>query len=260
MFQPERFVATAWLSLTALCLAPPAQAQEGEAQASPLADKVAAALEAPLRTEAEKERDANRLPAETLAFMRMTPDMRVLELIPGRGWYTKILSQVLAEEGELFVAVGTRFVSQNLDTEPGFAGVKVVDVTGEFSRDDRRNDVDDLGLGVKDIDLALTFRNLHNFNAHGRQELNEAAFAALKPGGHYGVVDHTRRHMQADDGENWRRMDPVLMIKEIESVGFEFVDFTDLHYRADDELRYEVGRKTVTGNTDRFTLLFRKPE
>jgi predicted methyltransferase len=49
------------------------------------------------------------------------------------------------------------------------------------------------------------------------------------------------------------------MIKELEAVGFEFVDFSDLHYRADDTLEYEVGRKSVTGNTDRFTLLFRKP-
>ena len=49
------------------------------------------------------------------------------------------------------------------------------------------------------------------------------------------------------------------MIKEIEAAGFEFVDFSDLHYRYDDELRYEVGRRAVKGNTDRFTLLFRKP-
>ena len=54
-------------------------------------------------------------------------------------------------------------------------------------------------------------------------------------------------------------MDPVLMIKEIEASGFRFVDFSDLHYRADDELRFEVGRRSVAGNTDRFTLLFEKP-
>ena len=65
--------------------------------------------------------------------------------------------------------------------------------------------------------------------------------------------------MQPDDVENRRRVDPVLMIKEIQSVGFELVDFSDLHYRLDDELRYEVGRRSVSGNTDRFTLLFRKP-
>ena len=89
---------------------------------------------------------------------------------------------------------------------------------------------------------------------------NEAAFAALKPGGLYGVVDHTRRHMEPDWSENWRRMDPVAMIIEIQAAGFELVAASDLHFRPDDELEYEVGRASVTGNTDRFTLLFHKPE
>ncbi|MEX2327099.1 MAG: hypothetical protein WD558_05165, partial [Pseudomonadales bacterium] len=111
----------------------------------------------------------------------------------------------------------------------------------------------------EEVDLALTFRNMHNFTQDGRMNINDAVFAVLKSGGHYGVVDHTRRHMQSDSDENWRRMDPVQIIKEVEAAGFEFVDYSDLHYRADDELRYEVARKTVTGNTDRFTLLFRKP-
>ena len=53
--------------------------------------------------------------------------------------------------------------------------------------------------------------------------------------------------------------DPVLVIKEVQAAGFEFVDYSDLHFRADDELEYEVGRRSVSGNTDRFTFLFRKP-
>ena len=65
--------------------------------------------------------------------------------------------------------------------------------------------------------------------------------------------------MQPDSYEAWRRIDPVQVIKEVEAAGFRFVDYTDLHYKPDDELLYEVGRKSVTGNTDRFTLLFEKP-
>ena len=65
--------------------------------------------------------------------------------------------------------------------------------------------------------------------------------------------------MVLDDGENRRRMDPVLVLKQVQAAGVRFVDFTPLFYRADDELRYEIGRRTVRGNTDRFTLLFRKP-
>jgi predicted methyltransferase len=115
-------------------------------------------------------------------------------------------------------------------------------------------------LGVQDADMVLTFRNYHNFGAEGRAAMNMAAFKALKPGGIYAVVDHTRRHMEGDNDENRRRIDPVLAIKEIQATGFELVDYSTQHFRPDDELRYEVGRKTVTGNTDRFTLKFRKPE
>jgi len=100
---------------------------------------------------------------------------------------------------------------------------------------------------------------LHNFTAEGRAIINEQAFKSLKSGGLYGVVDHTQRHMESMSNESRRRLDPVLMIKEIQAAGFVMVDYSDLHFKPDDELRYEVGRKSVTGNTDRFTILFRKP-
>jgi predicted methyltransferase len=108
--------------------------------------------------------------------------------------------------------------------------------------------------------MVLTFRNYHNFNEKSRRLMNKEVFEALKPGGIYAVVDHTRRHMEELNSENGRRVDPILAIKEIQQAGFELVDYSDLHFRADDELRYEVGRKTVSGNTDRFTLKFIKPK
>ena len=89
--------------------------------------------------------------------------------------------------------------------------------------------------------------------------MNREVFKSLKHGGLYGVVDHTRRHMEKLDNENRRRIDPVLIIREMLDQGFEFVDYSDIHFRADDELEYEVGRRSVSGNTDRFTFLFRKP-
>ncbi len=89
--------------------------------------------------------------------------------------------------------------------------------------------------------------------------MNAAVFAALRSGGLYGVIDHTLRHLEPMTSENRRRVDVVQVIKEAQAAGFKLVDYSDLHYRPDDELRYEVGRATVTGNTDRFTLLFQKP-
>ena len=228
------------------------------ASAGEIDDKVQAALASDIRTEAETARDANRRPLETLKFFGLADDMHVLELVPGGGWYTKVLAPVLAENGRLAISIGTQGAAAIIE-EQGW-DVEVVE-TGNFSpvEGSRLYQITDMDFGEGVFDMALTFRNLHNFNEVGRNAINEAVFRALKSGGRYGVVDHTRRHMQADNYENWRRMDPVLAIKEIEAAGFEFVDYSDLHYRADDELVYEVGRKTVTGNTDRFTLLFRKP-
>jgi len=229
------------------------------AYAATLAEKLDAAIADESRPAADRERDENRKPKETLTFFRLQDDFKVIELVPGGGWYTRILAPVLKEKGQLYVALGTKGVEANLLGTPGFEAVKVLPVVTNAKSEGRRTTVGPLDFGVSGVDMVLTFRNLHNFTDEGRANLNAAVFAALKPGGYYGVVDHTRRHMAEDTYETWRRMDPVQMIKEIETAGFEFVDYSTLHYRPDDELRYEVGRKTVTGNTDRFTLLFRKP-
>ena len=108
--------------------------------------------------------------------------------------------------------------------------------------------------------MVVTFRNVHNLNAEGRDNLNDAVFEALRPGGLYGVVDHTRRHMEPLTAANRRRADPVRVIHETIEAGFEFVGYSDLHYRPADGLELEVGDRRVTGRTDRFTLLFRKPD
>jgi predicted methyltransferase len=231
------------------------------AEPSELERKITEAMSSESRPEADVIRDSDRSPLETLTFFRLEDDMRVLELLPGGGWYTRILAPVLRENGELFVAIGTDNVSQNLVSEPGFDHVEVVDIgvgterTGPF----RTNFIPPFEFGLSEIDMALTFRNMHNFTPEGRANINAAVWKALKSGGYYGVVDHSRRHMEPMTDENRRRADVVQIMKEVLAAGFEFVDYSDIHYRPDDELRYEVGRKTVTGNTDRFSLLFRKP-
>jgi len=223
--------------------------------------KLKAAMSSDARTEAETERDRNRNPVKTLEFFGLRDDMTIVELLPGGGWYTKLLAPVMAENGTMFVALGTGRVKERVLGKDGFDKVKVISEEAKIYRPEgsRFYTLELDGLDVEDADMVLTFRNYHNFDADGRAAMNSAAFDALKPGGVYAVVDHTRRHMEQDGPENRRRIDPVLAIKEIEAAGFEFEDFSDLHFRSDDELRYEVGRKTVTGNTDRWTLKFRKP-
>ena len=245
------------LLVMALALAAPLAADDFSATA----DKIRAAMDADIRTEAETERDRNRKPVETLEFFGLRDDMKIVELLPGGGWYTKLLAPTMAEKGEFYVALGTGRVKESLAGQPGFEKMQVVAEESKIYRPEgsRHYVLETEGLGVTGADMVLTFRNYHNFGPEGREAMNKAAYDALKSGGIYAVVDHTRRHMESDSPENRRRIDPVLAIHEIEAAGFEFVDFSDLHFRADDELRFEVGRKTVTGNTDRFTLKFRKP-
>lgn len=223
--------------------------------------KVEAALASESRPEADRVRDDNRLPLETLNFFGMKDNMRVLELLPGRGWYTRVLAPVLADNGKLYVAIGTDRVEEDLLGEPGFEKVEALKTSANHRRSEQRGVylVDPFDFGVTDLDMVVTFRNMHNFQKETRDIINSAVFKALKSGGIYGVVDHTQRHMEPANSENRRRIDPVVVIKELLDLGFEFVDYSDLHFRADDELEYEVGRRSVSGNTDRFTLMFRKP-
>jgi predicted methyltransferase len=215
------------------------------------------------RPAADAARDANRKPVETLAFAGVTDEMDVLELVPGGAWYTRLLAPALSEKGSLSVWVGIDRFADQLQ-QPGLEAVTVVAEDVVLEPTDRRGIFDlpasaDESLGKNDFDAVLTFRNLHNLTPNARAVLNRAVFRALRPGGLYLVVDHTRRHMEPDGPENRRRLDPVVAIEEALDAGFVLEAFSDLHYRADDELEYEVGRRSVSGNTDRFTLLFRKP-
>lgn len=258
---------SAWCLLVVLgcALASPVPAADDPAGST--AGKIREAMDGSMRSAAEKARDGNRLPAETLAFFRLRDDMRVVELAPQDGWYTKILGPVLYERGQLYVTLGgARGVKPLLDQHPILGRVVMLPLDVAFvpytqtGITDGYFDLPEFRIPVADIDLVVTFRNYHNFTPAARGHINQAVFRILKPGGLYGVLDHTRRHNEPTTLENWRRIDPVLAIKEVQDAGFRLVDFSSLHYTPDDELRYEVGRKSVTGNSDRFALLFRKPE
>jgi predicted methyltransferase len=240
-----------------------AHAQFMPEKLTPIGEKIEAAVKGDIRTAEEKARDGERKPRQTLEFFGLRDDMRVLELIPSGGWYTKILAPVLADKGELHVAIGTaRAIEPMIKDVPALAKIKVAQTDAKFAPaagQMGKFDLGDFSLGVKDLDLVLTFRNYHNLTPAARASLNKAVFAALKSGGTYGVVDHTRRHNEPESTENWRRMDPVLVVREVQAAGFVLDDFSNLHYIPDDELRYEVGRRSVTGNTDRFALRFKKP-
>ena len=255
-------LALATAALAAGIAAPLAFAQFGPPP-SAIQQRVLEAMQAQIRTAEERARDRERQPAQVLEFFRLREDMRVIEVLPFSGWYTKILGPVLSERGKLYVThPSPTFYSDAFTPVRDIAGLEDVEEI-DWNGTPTQGGTPFFAPGpwdVEPVDLVLTFRNYHNFTPDARMALNESAFGALAPGGLYGIVDHTRRHMEPDNPENGRRMDPVLVIKEVQEAGFRLVDFSGLLRRPDDELRYEVGRASVTGNSDRFALLFEKPE
>jgi predicted methyltransferase len=217
--------------------------------------KIEANLQGSIREAAEVARDANRKPAEVLEFFGLEDDMKVLEISPATGYWSKFVGPTLCENGgELVFSVG---VSDNFKND--VMSLPGLECTSAINDDVNLGNIPPFEFETGDFDLVLTFWNLHNPSAEDRQNMNRAVFNALKSGGIYGVVDHTRRHGQPTSRAVGRRLDPVLVIKEMVDVGFEFVDFSDMHYHPEDDLTQEVGTPGVRGNTDRFTLKFRKP-
>src|SRR5690606_30101423 len=197
---------------------------------TPFQQHVLDAMQGEIRTDEERTRDPNRMPAEVLEFFRMRDDMRVIEILPAGGWYTKILAPVLKERGTLYIAHPSGFYAgmfAPLAELPGLGEVEAIDWgasgTGGGVPFGPRGRWD-----VEPVDLVLIFCTYHNFSVEDRMTLNRTVFDALKPGGYYGIVDHTRRHMEPRNRENGRRVDPVLVIKEVQETGFELVDFSDV--------------------------------
>jgi predicted methyltransferase len=237
-------------------------------------------LAASHRSAESRARDASRHPRETLRFFGLRPDMTVVEVWPGGGWYTEILAPVLREHGRLYAAhldPGSSEYARR--TVEGFRGKlaahpelydKVVVTT--LAAPPAKSEIAPPGSA----DLVVTFRNLHNWMMFGWQrEAFAAMHAALKPGGVLGVVEHR--------GDPRRPQDPKAAsgyvqeqsaIELIESTGFKLVGRSEVNANPRDTKDYEKGvwalpptfaagaadrtRYAAIGESDRFTLKFVK--
>ncbi len=232
------------------------------------------------RTAENKARDIYRHPKETLQFFQIKPTMKVLEILPGRGWYTEILAPYLAEKGHLTVAsfgannkskylanVHKDFVKK-IEAEPNFYGkVNVV----LFEEDSYLKAIPDASM-----DMVVTFRNSHNWIRYGGIEQIYAAFSrVLKPGGILGVVQH-RAAKDSDPKKSAENgyIPESYLIRLVEDKGFELMGTSEINANPKDTRDHPEGvwtlppsyrlkdidkdKYTAIGESDRMTLRFVK--
>ncbi|WP_420427352.1 class I SAM-dependent methyltransferase [Algiphilus sp.] len=253
-------------------------------------DRIAEAAEGAHRSEAHIARNAQRRPVETLSFFGLRPDMTVVEVWPGGGWYTEVLAPVLRDEGRLIAA------SYPLDGRMLFRVQMTRDYRAKLAQyPELYRAVEHMpflppthgDLGAPGTaDMVLLSRHFHNFIAAGITEpVLEAAYAVLRPGGILAVVQH--RAAESSVPESEQRDGYVresFVIEQAEQAGFQLDARSEINANpkdtrdhaagvwalppslracqsiedADERARCEEKYRAI-GESDRMTLRFIKP-
>ena len=262
---------------TCACASTTTPANEQAVSAPSTTGALQAAIDAPGRDAANRARDAYRHPLQTLQFFGVQPGQTVIEITPGGGWYSEILAPYLNAEGHYIGAVpaaaadskgGLRNTAfrDKLTGNPASSNAAVVEL-------DAKAPV----LAAGTADVVLTFRNVHNWVAAGNAEAYfRAFFAALKPGGVLGVVDH--RAKVGTDLEKMKSsgyLTEALVTKYATDAGFVLDASSEINANPKDDTNHPKGVWTLPpvnqhdaaddakyqaiGESDRMTLRFRKP-
>lgn len=237
----------------------PAFAQHDHA-AHMAADPIAAAVADPARPAEDMARDADRKPAEMLAFAEVRPGEVVGDFLPGGGYFTRIFAKAVGPKGKVYAIISEAQAKAEkppavsaIAADPGYGNVEVV--AAQFQS---------LSLPQK-ADMIWTSQNYHDLHlkrlALDVAAVNKAVFDALKPGGLYVVLDHAAAAgSPVETADSLHRIDPAVVKAELEAAGFKFVgESTALRNPADDHTK-AVFDPAVRGHTDQFIYKFKKPE
>ena len=209
-----------------------------------MADPLKDAVESDVRSNKSIARDVHRNPYETLTFFGIRPDMKVIELSPGGGWYTEILASYLKEEGELIAAhfdpsmgdfakrVRGNF-EKKLASSSVYDRVKLVSLNTQYSE-------------AESVDAVVTFRNLHNWIGPNWDFIIKSAHKSLKKGGVLGVVEH--RAKQGTSLENMKKTGYVTekyAIESIEKLGFKLIAKSEINSNPKDTKDHPRGVWTL---------------
>ena len=209
----------------------------------------------PGRPAGDIAQDAGRKPGLMLRFAGIKPGQRVIEILPGEGYFTRVLSAAVGVRGTV-VAVVPRDSDalRKLAREPGRANVKLqIGALADLAR-------------AGPADVVWTSRNYHDFKgdkapAELADAVNRAAFAALKPGGVYFVLDHSAAAGSGlRDVGSLHRIDADAVKAEVLAAGFVLDGESDLLANSGDDRTKPVFDPAVQGKTDQFVLRFKKPK
>mgnify|MGYP003637081894 CR=1 FL=1 len=246
-------VASAAMALSTVIAAPVA------AQSTPDAT-YAAALADPVRTEADRARDAARHTAETLAFAEVEPGQSVGDMIIGGGYFTRMFSAAVGPEGHVTGWQPAEFVA----FAPVY-GQALVDIAA-LPNVEAIDSPLTAPAWPEGLDLIFTAQNYHDLHlnevpADAAEKANAAAFAALKPGGLYVVVDHyAAAGSNVSVANSQHRIDPAIVRAEVEAAGFVLDGEGQALVNPEDPLTANVFDPSIRGHTSQFMLRFRKPD
>jgi predicted methyltransferase len=224
---------------------------------------IVAAVNDPARPQADRDRDADRKPAECIGFAGLKPGQRIADLIPGGGYFTRIFSGVVGPKGQVFAVAPPKRPDAPPDRPEPSAAVTAI------AADPHYNNVTvsvakiaELKLPEK-LDMVWTSQNYHD--VHNVKDIdvgafNKAVFDSLKKGGIYIVIDHAAAKGTGFSATSTlHRSDPDAVKTEVTAAGFEFVGSSDVIANAADDHTAKVFEQGLHDKTDRYVLKFRKP-
>lgn len=212
---------------------------------------IAAAVANPGRPEADTVRDALRKPTEMLVFAGVRPGEKIGEILPGGGYFTRLFSAATGPGGHVYAIIPPANPERPpavraLAADPAYANVSVIEGSlGAFTT-------------PEPVDLVWTSQNYHDIADANRPAVNAAAFAALRSGGLYIVLDHSAVP-GSGPVNTLHRMDETVARAQIEAAGFVFVESSDVLRNPADDRTKTVFDGDTRGHTDQFILKYRKP-
>jgi predicted methyltransferase len=221
-----------------------------------------AAVAAPDRDQADRDLDAGRHPAEMLAFFGIGPGMRVAELGAGGGYTTELLARTVGPTGKVY-AQNSQFLLDRFAQQPWSERLKKP-VMANVVRLDRPFD-DPFPPDVRDLDAVLIVLFYHDtyWQKVDRAKMNAAVLRVLKPGGVYGIVDHSARAGSgADDVESLHRIEESTLRADVAQAGFTLAGSAEFLRNPDDARDWSASPRSAgerRGTSDRFVLKFVKP-